>query len=49
MKNRSDLTSDRGGLFKLLPTIKKHLLLDFKKCYKKTFLFNFRLTVIFYK
>ena len=49
MKNRSDLTSNKGGLFKLLLTIKKHFLLDFRKYYKKVFLLNFRLTIIFYK
>ena len=49
MKNRFDLISNKGDLYKLLLTIKKHLLLDFRKYYEKAFLFNFRLTIISYR
>ena len=49
MKDRSDFISHKNGLFRLLLTIKKHFLLDFRKYYEEVFLFNFRLTVIFYK
>ena len=47
MKNRSNLISNKGGLFMLLLILKKHFLFNFKEYYKGVFLLNFRLTIIF--